>query len=139
MTEEQQDGSCPVVSDKVCPVVSTAKLLGSVWSLVVISYLMDGPKGFNELLRQIPGLNSKTLSRTLKSLQAKGLVIREVMSLQPFAVRYSLTPTAMELKPVIDGMRRWGYKWALQHRPLKLAKKAGGAHSPSDIRDTATP
>ncbi len=118
MTEEQQqDGACPVASDKVCPVVSTAKLLGSVWSLVIISYLMDGPKGFNELLRQIPGLNSKTLSRTLKSLQARGIVKREAVSLQPFAVRYSLTPAARELKPVIEGMRLWGYKWALQQPP----------------------
>jgi DNA-binding HxlR family transcriptional regulator len=109
--------------DKICPIVSAAKLWGSVWSLVVISYLMDGPMGFNELLRQIPGLNSKTLSRTLKSLQAKGLVTREVVSLQPFAVRYSLTPAAMELKPVVDGMRRWGYKWALQHRPSNKPRR----------------
>jgi Predicted transcriptional regulators len=131
MTEdEQQDGGCPVASSKVCPVVSTAKLLGSVWSLVVISYLMDGPKGFNELLRQIPGLNSKTLSRTLKSLQARGIVKREAVSLQPFAVRYSLTPAAKELKPVIEEMRRWGYKWALPHKPPTRVKGVDGARDP---------
>jgi len=112
---------------EVCPVASTAKLLGSIWSLVVVSYLMNGPMGFNELLRQVPGLNSKTLSRTLKSLRDKGLVTREVVSLQPFAVRYSLTPAGRELKPVIDGMRQWGYKWALQHKP---AKRAGGGQNP---------
>jgi len=106
MTETSYD-------ERICPVVSASKLLGSVWSMVVISYLMDGPMGFNELLRQIPMLNSKTLSRTLKSLQARGLVERQVVSLQPFAVRYSLTPAAGELKPVIEEMRRWGYKYAM--------------------------
>ena len=116
------------VGEKICPVVSAAKILGSVWSLVVISYLLDGPMGFNELLRQIPMLNSKTLSRTLKSLQAKGLVKRDVVSLQPFAVSYSLTPAAMELKPVIEGMRRWGLKWALHTGPPK--PKAGKVQEP---------
>ena len=90
---------------------AAARLLGSVWSLVVINYLMEGAMGFNELLRQIPGLNSKTLSRTLKSLQSKGLVIREVVSTQPFAVRYVLTPAAQELKPVVHALSRWGSKW----------------------------
>jgi DNA-binding HxlR family transcriptional regulator len=99
--------------ERVCPVAAAARLLGSVWSLVVINYLMDGPMGFNELLRQIPGLNSKTLSRTLKSLQAKGLVIREVVNTQPFAVRYVLTPAAKELKPVVHALSMWGSKWML--------------------------
>jgi len=108
----------------VCPIAAAARLLGSVWSLVVINYLMDGPMGFNELLRQIPGLNSKTLSRTLKSLQAKGLVIREVVSTQPFAVRYALTPAAKELKPVVHALSMWGSKWMLG-RGLAVEVQAG--------------
>jgi len=117
------------VQDKVCPVVSAAKLLGSVWSLVVISYLMDGAMGFNELLNKIPSLNSKTLSRTLKSLQAKNLIRREVLSLQPFSVSYSLTPAAMDLKPLIKELRRWGYRWAMTQMPsqqdrFRKARKA---------------
>jgi DNA-binding HxlR family transcriptional regulator len=119
------------MQDKVCPIVSAANLLGNVWPLVVISYLMDRPMGFNELLQKIPGLNAKTLSRTLKSLQAKNLVKREVVSLQPFAVNYSLTTAAMDLKPVIEEMRRWGYKWGLAQLPLQPSRlgKAGRAQS----------
>jgi len=92
--------------------VAATKVLSSVWAIVVIYYLMDGPKGFNELLRAIPGMNSKTLSRTLKSLQSKGLVVREVVSVQPFAVRYRLTPMGEELVPVLNALRGWGEKWA---------------------------
>ncbi len=91
--------------------MAASKALSSVWAIVVIYYLMDGPKGFNELLRSIPGMNSKTLSRTLKSLQSKGLVVREVVSLQPFSVRYELTPMGEELVPVIKALRDWGEKW----------------------------
>jgi DNA-binding HxlR family transcriptional regulator len=95
-----------------CPVVAASKVLSSVWAIVVIYYLVDGPKGFNELLRTIPGMNSKTLSRTLKSLVSKGLVVREVVSVQPFAVHYRLTPMGKELVPVLNALREWGEKWA---------------------------
>ncbi|GBC68799.1 HTH-type transcriptional regulator YodB [archaeon HR01] len=94
-----------------CPMTEAAKLLGSVWSIVIISYLLDGPKGFNELLKSIPRLNAKTLSRTLKNLQKHGLVRREVVNIQPFAVSYSLTPMAMELAPLLEGLRKWSIKW----------------------------
>jgi DNA-binding HxlR family transcriptional regulator len=110
-----------------CPVVAASKVLSSFWAIVVIYYLMDGPKGFNELLRAIPGMNSKTLSRTLKSLVSKGLVVREVVSVQPFAVQYRLTPMGEELVPVLNALREWGEKWA---RPTAQ----GGTQIPT-VRD----
>lgn len=98
---------------KLCPVVAASKLLRSIWSLIVISYLQSGPQSFNELLRAIPGINSKTLSRTLKSLQKAGLVNREVVSTQPFAVRYSLTEMAADLGPLLRYLRDWGERWLI--------------------------
>ncbi|MEM4281684.1 MAG: helix-turn-helix domain-containing protein [Candidatus Caldarchaeum sp.] len=109
---------------QICPMVAAAKILGSMWSLVVISYLTTGPKGFNELLRLIPSLNSKTLSRTLKALQSRGLVKRNVVSLQPFAVTYSLTPMAEDLKPLLEGLRRWSVKWLSEGSGDQAAVKA---------------
>lgn len=98
----------------VCPVVTASRILRSMWSLIVISYLQRGPQGFNELLRVIPGINSKTLARTLKSLQASGLVTREVVNTQPFAVKYSLTEMAHDLGPVLNHLRSWGEKWVMR-------------------------
>ncbi|MEM4328944.1 MAG: helix-turn-helix domain-containing protein [Candidatus Caldarchaeum sp.] len=109
---------------QICPMVAAAKILGSMWSLVIISYLTTGPKGFNELLRLIPSLNSKTLSRTLKALQSRGLVRRNVVSLQPFAVTYSLTPMAEDLKPLLEGLRRWSVKWLSEGSGDQAAVKA---------------
>ncbi|MDJ0274150.1 MAG: helix-turn-helix domain-containing protein [Nitrososphaerota archaeon] len=97
--------------ERWCPVAAATRMLASVWAIVVIYYLMDGPKGFNELLRAIPGVNSKTLSRTLKHLQAKGIVVREVVSLQPFSVRYRLTEMGQDLMPVLEALREWGMRW----------------------------
>ncbi|MEM3041353.1 MAG: helix-turn-helix domain-containing protein [Nitrososphaerota archaeon] len=111
--------------EEFCPIVNAAKILGSVWSLVVIYYLLTEPKGFNELLKTIPRINSKTLSRTLKSLQSRGLVTRNVVSLQPFAVTYSLTPMAEELEPILKGLRKWGLKWRLNIDNEVTAKTIG--------------
>ncbi|MEM2238252.1 MAG: helix-turn-helix domain-containing protein [Candidatus Caldarchaeum sp.] len=111
---------------QICPMVAAAKILGSMWSLVVISYLTTGPKGFNELLRLIPSLNSKTLSRTLKALQSRGLVKRNVVSFQPFAVTYSLTPMGEELKPLLEGLRRWSVKWLSEGNGDQAAVKSPG-------------
>jgi DNA-binding HxlR family transcriptional regulator len=102
----------PVDDDgDVCPVIRSLQVVGSMWRMAVIRYLLDGPKGFNELLRTMPGLSAKTLSRTLKHLQMMGLVERRVVSTQPFMVEYSLTKMGMELKPVIDALRIWGSRW----------------------------
>lgn len=78
---------------------------------MVVRYLLESPMGFNELMRRIGGISSKTLSATLKQLQREGMVIREVVSMQPFSVRYCLTEKGRELKPVIDELMRWGEKW----------------------------
>ncbi|MEM0440474.1 MAG: helix-turn-helix domain-containing protein [Candidatus Caldarchaeum sp.] len=120
MTEQKFEG------EHVCPMVAAAKILGSMWSLVIISYLASGPKGFNELLRLIPMLNSKTLSRTLKSLQARGLVQRNIISVQPFSVSYSLTPMAEELTPILKAFRDWADKWLIQQKtaPNNNSKQA---------------
>ncbi len=114
-------------ASKVCPIVATIHRIGSEWKLIVIRYLMDRPLRFNQLLR-LSGADSKTLSRVLRQLEAEGLVRREVISTRPFAVEYSLTDKARELRPVIEEMRRWGEKWIdLEAEAQKLAGVIDGA------------
>jgi len=92
-----------------CPVVESLHVIGNEKKLIIVRYLLDKPMRFNELLRV--GLDSKTLSRSLKSLEASGIVRRQVINTQPFSVQYSLTQMGMELKPVIDSLRSWAEKW----------------------------
>lgn len=90
--------------------------MGGEWSMIVVRYLMDRPMGFNEMLRNASGMNSKTLSRVLKSLQEKEIVIRRIVSTQPFSVEYSLTPKGMALETIMNDLREWGTEW-LNERP----------------------
>jgi DNA-binding HxlR family transcriptional regulator len=96
-----------------CPVVGAIKAIVTESRLLVVRHLFTGPKGFNELLRA-SGINSKTLSATLKFLERYGIVRREVISTTPFAVQYSLTTSGLELQPALEGLGSWGAKWLPQ-------------------------
>ena len=98
-------------NQEICPIVETIKVIGGKWELTIIRYLSDRPMRFNELLRNAHGISSRTLSRILKILMEKGLVKRELISLQPVVVLYSLTESGSKIRPVIDALRKWGEKY----------------------------
>lgn len=98
---------------EVCPIVEAIRQIGGEWSMIVVRYLMDKPRGFNEILRSAAGMNSKTLSRVLKSLQARDIVVRKVLSTQPFSVQYSLTEKGSALQIIMDDLKKWGTEWVL--------------------------
>jgi len=94
-----------------CPIVETANLIGKKWTLVVVRYLVDESKGFNDLKRSIKDISSKTLSVTLSDLERKGIVEREVHTKSPIRVEYSLTPKGRDLINLLEEMKKWGEKW----------------------------
>ena len=71
---------------------------------------------FNELRRHIGGISFKTLSSTLKELEADGLVYRQQYSQIPPKVEYSLTETGASLIPILDQICVWGE----EHRPYSI-------------------
>ena len=63
---------------------------------------------FNELHRYIGSISYKTLSATLKQLEADGLIHREEYPQIPPKVEYSLTERGESLIPILDQMCEWG-------------------------------
>ena len=59
---------------------------------------------FNEMKKYISGISYKTLSATLKELEADGLVHREEYPQIPPKVEYSLTERGKSLIPILDQM-----------------------------------
>lgn len=100
------------VKEQLCPVIEAIKVFGNERKMIVIYYLFDGGKGFNELER-LTGLSSKTLSETLKDLEDAGIVRRVIVSDRPFRVKYELTEKGLELKGVYEELRKWGTKHML--------------------------
>jgi len=101
-------GAKPMDGGK-CPTVGSLALVTEA-KLRVVRDLLGGAKGFNALMRTT-GINSKTLSSTLKFLEKREVVLRRVVSTRPFSVQYSLTASGKELAPVLEEFGRWGAKW----------------------------
>ncbi|MFG1518965.1 MAG: helix-turn-helix domain-containing protein [Thermoplasmataceae archaeon] len=98
---------------ELCPIVEAIKEVGGEWKLIIIRYLAESSSGFNDLVKRIDGLNPKTLSRTLKTLQERGIISRNVVSTQPFKVIYALTPKGEALNNVLKNFREWGEEWII--------------------------
>ncbi len=63
---------------------------------------------FNEMKKYIGEISYKTLSSTLKGLEADGLIHREEYPQIPPKVEYSLSEKGRSLIPILDAMCDWG-------------------------------
>lgn len=87
----------------------TMSLIQGKYKMFILYALMDfGVVRFNELKKYICTISYKTLSATLKELEADGLVHREEYPQIPPKVEYSLTDRGRSLIPILDQMCTWG-------------------------------
>ncbi len=100
------------MKDEICPIVEAIKIVGTKWRLIIIRYLLDKPKGFNEL-KKTTKASSRTLSRTLQHLINQDIVQREVLQPSPISVEYSLTKKGKDLNKILGHMGIWSKKWKI--------------------------
>ncbi len=93
-----------------CPVTLTWRIIGRPWRLVLIDRLLDGPKTFNQLLESMPGISSRTLSKTLKELQQIG-IIEKIPAGDDKRYYYTLTAMGKDLENLVKETKRWADKW----------------------------
>lgn len=90
-------------------------LLGGRWRMLLVSYLLDGPKRFNELRRDVPAISQRMLTLDLRALEEAGLVLRTVHAQVPVKVEYCLTEDGQRLRKVVEVVKEFGL-W-LKARP----------------------
>ena len=91
-----------------CPVRNVLSRVGDKWSMLILFTLESHPTiRFKELQRNIPDISQKILTATLKTLEADGLIKREVFPEVPPRVEYSLTAKGLSLLPLIDNLLTW--------------------------------
>ena len=99
---EKQEQTC------ICPLKGIIDLISKKWSLLIINALGNcGKLRFNKLVETLSGISPKTLSDTLKDLQAEGLIKREAFAEIPPRVEYSLTKDGAELRKSIIPLLEW--------------------------------
>ena len=87
----------------------TLSLINGKYKMTILYTLMRfGVVRFNEMKKYIGGISYKTLSATLKELEADQLVHREEYPQIPPKVEYSLTDRGKSLIPILDAMCEWG-------------------------------
>ena len=87
----------------------TLSLISGKYKMTILYTLMEfGVVRFNEMKRYIGGISYKTLSATLKELEADQLVHREEYPQIPPKVEYSLTERGKSLIPLLDNLGQWG-------------------------------
>lgn len=89
----------------------TMSLIQGKYKMFILYTLMEFQiVRFNEMQKYIGGITYKTLSSTLKQLEADGLVNRKEYPQIPPKVEYSLTEKGKSLIPILDQMCDWGDK-----------------------------
>jgi DNA-binding HxlR family transcriptional regulator len=91
--------------DPTC-VAAAVAILGDKWTPHLIRALSEGPLGFCALQDAAGGVNPRTLSARLDTLEVHGIVAKSDI--------YSLTPKGHDLLPILQSMADWGSKYSSQ-------------------------
>lgn len=89
----------------------TQTLLSGRWKSIIIDFLTQGPKRFNEIQKHLDGLSQGSLTKQLKEMEQDELIIRTVYPEVPPRVEYELTDKGLELMPILSMMVDYGEKY----------------------------
>ncbi|WP_026403565.1 winged helix-turn-helix transcriptional regulator [Actinomadura rifamycini] len=100
----------PAAELAACPVGDVFRRIGDKWSMLLVVLLGGRPHRFNELHRAVEGISQRMLTRTLRGLEADGLVRRDVHPTVPPSVEYSLTPLGRTLLEPLSSLADWAVR-----------------------------
>ena len=87
----------------------TLSLINGKYKMIILYCLSEFKVvRYNELKRFISAVSHKTLSLSLKELEADGLVRRKEYPQIPPKVEYSLSERGQSLIPILDALCEWG-------------------------------
>jgi DNA-binding HxlR family transcriptional regulator len=94
--------------DPGSPLHEAVVRVGDRWTLLVVEALLAGPRRFNDLQEELPGIASNVLSQRLKALERWGLVVGQPYSERPPRFAYQLSAAGRELAGALRLLAQWG-------------------------------
>ena len=91
-----------------CNIEVAMEAIDGKWKILILWYLKDEKKRFNELQKSIYGITQKMLIQKLRELEQDGIVHRKIYPVVPPKVEYSLTEYGETLKPILKQLYFWG-------------------------------
>jgi DNA-binding HxlR family transcriptional regulator len=95
------------------PLAEALIRVGDRWTLLVVQALLTGPRRFNQLLEEIPGIAPNILSERLKRLERDVLLVSRPYNERPPRAAYELTAEGMELAGALRLLAHWGARHAV--------------------------
>jgi DNA-binding HxlR family transcriptional regulator len=96
-----------------CPTQRAVELIGDKWTLFVIREFIFGKQTmrFNEILKKLKPISSRTLALKLDKLQKSRLITRQVIQEKPLKVNYRITSIGLALKSSMLDLAEWHNKY----------------------------
>lgn len=107
-----------------CPIEVTLDVIGGKWKGIILAFLAEKPRRFNEIKRELPSITQRILTLQLRELEADGIVNREIFPEIPPKVEYSLTEFGKTLEPILLSMHLWGDHYSNQVVERKSNRQA---------------
>nr|WP_275891102.1 helix-turn-helix domain-containing protein [Gluconobacter frateurii] len=96
--------------DENCAPRRILRLFSGKWTTMILHtlHLLGGYSRPGQLQRSIPGLSKKMMTQTLRELEEKGLINRQIHQIMPPNVEYSLTALGKVFVEPIEQLYLWG-------------------------------
>lgn len=91
-----------------CALDAAMSLIEGKWKPMILCKLfVSGGLRFNELLREMPAVSPKILTKQLRELENDGLIARIASDDTPARIMYAVTPRGMTLMPILKDLATW--------------------------------
>ena len=101
-----------------CPVSRGAEIFAERWTPLILRELLNGSHRFSELQLGLPRISRNLLTQRLVSLESAGVIERRPAE-RGRGFSYHLTAAGEDLRPVVQALGAWGYRWGGADLPPK--------------------
>jgi DNA-binding HxlR family transcriptional regulator len=115
----------PELPGRPCSVASALSLVGEKWALLAVREISLGNHRFDAIARNTDAPRDRLAAR-LRGLEAAGIVERRRYSDRPPRFEYHLTEAGLDLRVVLQVIRAWGDRWAVDAVPAKFTHTTCG-------------
>jgi len=104
-----------------CPAQHAVMQIGDRWTLFIVREFVFGEhkQGFNQLLRALKPISSRTLALKLQKLQDHGILDKKVIREKPPKVEYTMTPKGSALKKPLQDLADWHKRYNAVNTALR--------------------
>ncbi len=104
--------------EEYCAIAKSLDVVGDRWTLLIVRELaLRGASRYTDLRNGLPGIASNLLAERLRELEHSEVIAREDAPPPIATTLFRLTPRGEQLRPVLEGLVRWGLPLMTEQKP----------------------